>query len=227
MIAPALAFARPHFPIPLPHSKHCEQADCRDSITRLPPQQSGYPDLGEVTSPQSFIELAGLIQLIGEAADFDAASQSALPPGIEVSHDEWAPATRRDTTDRRLAQTSLAERFADPSAGSTTTPRWKLGRGGRYRSALGAIAASGSEKVRAAKQRALSFLRAAQQAGGSWIGSSGEVHATALALRGLLAAGVPLDDDTIVAGINWLIVNQQSGGAGTIRPRILHWHSPR
>jgi squalene-hopene/tetraprenyl-beta-curcumene cyclase len=65
--------------------------------------------------------------------------------------------------------------------------------------------------------RGVNFLRRTQRADGRWDSATGVryVHGTSLAVRGLLAAGVASEDDTVAAGINWLIVHQHpSGGWG-------------
>jgi squalene-hopene/tetraprenyl-beta-curcumene cyclase len=74
---------------------------------------------------------------------------------------------------------------------------------------LEAVATANCEQARPALERAHEFLRASQQADGSWTNSCGmeQVHATSAAVCGLLAAGVSNDDDTIAAGLNWLAVN--------------------
>jgi squalene-hopene/tetraprenyl-beta-curcumene cyclase len=65
--------------------------------------------------------------------------------------------------------------------------------------------------------RAVAFLRASQEADGSWFGRWGVnyIYGTWQALTGLAEVGVPGDDPMIVAGANWLLVHQQeSGGWG-------------
>ncbi len=80
--------------------------------------------------------------------------------------------------------------------------------------ALEALNSTDVPEARSARARAVAHLRATQGADGSWIGESAatQIHVTSWTLRGLLSADVPLDDDAIAAGVNWLVVHQQLGG---------------
>ena len=62
--------------------------------------------------------------------------------------------------------------------------------------------------------RAVAFLRNAQQADGSWAGhlGVGHIYGTWRALAGLAAVGVPTNDPALVAGANWLLAHQQASG---------------
>jgi squalene-hopene/tetraprenyl-beta-curcumene cyclase len=65
--------------------------------------------------------------------------------------------------------------------------------------------------------RAVDYLRATQEADGSWFGRWGVnyIYGTWQVVTGLAGVGVPLDDPMIVAGANWLLAYQQpSGGWG-------------
>lgn len=63
--------------------------------------------------------------------------------------------------------------------------------------------------------RAVAYLRLVQEADGSWRNSNGsqEILCTANAVRGLAAAGISRDDDSIAAAINWLVIRQERDGA--------------
>jgi hypothetical protein len=63
-------------------------------------------------------------------------------------------------------------------------------------------------------RRAVECLRHVQRADGSWDSLTGVrfIHGTSLAVRGLLSAGVAGDDDTVAAGLNWLVVQQKECG---------------
>jgi squalene-hopene/tetraprenyl-beta-curcumene cyclase len=85
---------------------------------------------------------------------------------------------------------------------------------GRVLEALGQL---GYRRGHPAVDRAVAYVRRAQNADGSWFGRWGVngIYGTWLALRGLAAVGVPTDDPTVVAGANWLLVHQQvCGGWG-------------
>lgn len=65
-----------------------------------------------------------------------------------------------------------------------------------------------------AVDRAVAYLRATQEADGSWFGRWGVnyIYGAWQALTGLSAAGVPTDDPAIVAGAHWLLAYQQPCG---------------
>lgn len=68
-----------------------------------------------------------------------------------------------------------------------------------------------------AVDRAVAYVRSAQEADGSWFGRWGVnyIYGTWQVLVGLRAVGVPVDDPAIVRGANWLLAYQQpSGGWG-------------
>ena len=79
---------------------------------------------------------------------------------------------------------------------------------------LEALAQLGYRLGDAAVDRAVAYVRRAQNADGSWLGRWGVngIYGTWQALSGLVAAGVPTDDAAVVAGANWLLVHQQVGG---------------
>ncbi len=68
-----------------------------------------------------------------------------------------------------------------------------------------------------AVDRAIGYIRAAQQADGSWFGRWGVnyIYGVWQSLTGLSEVGVKADDPAVVAGVNWLLAHQQpSGGWG-------------
>jgi squalene-hopene/tetraprenyl-beta-curcumene cyclase len=62
--------------------------------------------------------------------------------------------------------------------------------------------------------RAVEFVRRAQEADGSWFGRWGVnyIYGTWQALTGLIEVGVPQDDPAVVAGGKWLLAHQQANG---------------
>ena len=65
-----------------------------------------------------------------------------------------------------------------------------------------------------AVDRAVRYVRGAQEPDGSWFGRWGVnyIYGTWEAITGLVAVGVPADDPAVAAGANWLIAHQQSCG---------------
>ena len=85
--------------------------------------------------------------------------------------------------------------------------------------ALEALAQLGYRVGETAVNRAVAYLRRAQNADGSWFARGGVhgIYGTWQALSGLVAVGVTTDDPAVVAGANWLLVHQQlSGGWGEL-----------
>jgi squalene-hopene/tetraprenyl-beta-curcumene cyclase len=82
---------------------------------------------------------------------------------------------------------------------------------GRVLEALGKL---GRRLGDPAVDRAVAYVRSAQQADGSWFGRWGVnyIYGTWQAIAGLAAVGVPADDATIAAGTHWLLAHQQIGG---------------
>jgi len=62
--------------------------------------------------------------------------------------------------------------------------------------------------------RAVQYVRRTQNTDGSWFGRWGVnyIYGTWQAITGLAAVGVPSDDPSIVAGVNWLLAHQQACG---------------
>jgi squalene-hopene/tetraprenyl-beta-curcumene cyclase len=82
---------------------------------------------------------------------------------------------------------------------------------GRVLEALGKL---GYRVGHPAVDRAVAYVRGAQEADGSWFGRWGVnyIYGTWQALVGLSEVGVPASDPAIVAGANWLLAHQQACG---------------
>jgi len=110
----------------------------------------------------------------------------------------------RDNTRQFLCHVPFADHNAmiDPSTPDLTA---------RVLESLGQLGRRVGDPV---VDRAVKYLRAAQEADGSWFGRSGVnyIYGTWQALIGLRAVGVPTDDPQMVRGANWLLAWQQTGG---------------
>jgi squalene-hopene/tetraprenyl-beta-curcumene cyclase len=85
---------------------------------------------------------------------------------------------------------------------------------GRVLDALGQL---GRRLGDPAVDRAVAYVRRAQNPDGSWFGRWGVnyIYGTWQAVTGLTAVGVPANDPAVVAGAHWLLLHQQpSGGWG-------------
>jgi squalene-hopene/tetraprenyl-beta-curcumene cyclase len=80
---------------------------------------------------------------------------------------------------------------------------------------LEALGRLGKRAGDAAVDRAIAYVRASQQADGSWFGRWGVnyIYGTWQVLSGLAAVGVRPDDPLMVSGSQWLLAHQQPSGA--------------
>lgn len=83
---------------------------------------------------------------------------------------------------------------------------------GRVLESLAQLGMSRSDSV---VERAVRYLRATQEQGGSWYGRWGVnyIYGTWQVIAGLAAVGVPRDDTALVSGAEWLAAHQQPCGA--------------
>jgi squalene-hopene/tetraprenyl-beta-curcumene cyclase len=173
------------------------------------------------------IEMAWLVESLRAASDDLAEADESLPPDIQVSNDVAASSTtvRPGALQRRARR--VAEQFVRRLLDRQNVDGgWAPIAGNNSPSApdvtgavLEGLADCGGAPVRRAAERAIAHLRTAQRADGSWSSATGVrfVHGTSLAVCGLLAAGVPPEDDAVAAAVNWLVVHQQpSGGWGEL-----------
>jgi len=79
---------------------------------------------------------------------------------------------------------------------------------------LESLASMGRRAGDTAIDRGIAYLRKTQEADGSWFGRWGVnyIYGTWQALMGLTGVGIPHDDPTVVAGVQWLIAHQQASG---------------
>jgi squalene-hopene/tetraprenyl-beta-curcumene cyclase len=95
---------------------------------------------------------------------------------------------------------------------------------GRVLESLGKL---GYRLGHAAVDRAVAYVRRAQQPDGSWFGRWGVnyIYGTWQAITGLVEVGVPQDDPAVVAGAHWLLAHQQDcGGWGESPDSYQHPH---
>jgi len=179
---------------------------------------------GWMPSSPTTADLCGILSTVPTTTE--SAGDCGLPPGIEVcwdwpdndgsksasTHDiaEVAP-LMRDTFKRLLSRQNADGGWSECSTGRTQTCASAPDITGR---ALEALSSTDTLEARSARARAVAHLRATQGADGSWMGETAatQIQATSWTLRGLLSAGVPVDDGAIAGGANWLVVHQQPAG---------------
>ena len=191
-----------------------------------------YPDLDDT---------AMVLMALDQQFRVDNASEKSLPPSLQLvaetkagtSHearrhvrrlDKVAPAVDRGrrwmlamqnhdggwgafdkNNDRQfLCHVPFADHNAmiDPSTPDMT---------GRVLESLGRL---GWKVGQGPVDRAVAYLRRAQEPNGSWIGRWGVnyVYGTWQSLAGLAQVDLPRDDSAVIAGANWLLSYQQSSG---------------
>jgi squalene-hopene/tetraprenyl-beta-curcumene cyclase len=161
--------------------------------------------------------VAQLLQLISNAANLDATHNDTLPPQMEVGQALY------DRTPRAAFTNRLLERSRQLSETLTSHLVRQQRRDGSWGSVaqtgaiLEAIATAKCNLATSAIDRAIQFLRTRQCADGRWSeqSSSQDRLTTAVAVRGLAAAGIMNDDDAVCAGMNWLAAEQQPNGCWT------------
>jgi Squalene-hopene cyclase N-terminal domain/Squalene-hopene cyclase C-terminal domain len=176
------------------------------------------------------LELAARLRLAAACHRSDDAA-SLLPPDIQMLGDRTsakrAARQNEDVADFD-AQQQVTEELAELFLRQNCDGGWSsnhASNAGSDSDVTGAVLESlslhGVESMHSAIRRGAEYLRSTQRADGSWDSATGVrfVHGTSLAVRGLIAAGVALDDPAIAAGANWLLVHQQEiGGWGEAAP---------
>jgi squalene-hopene/tetraprenyl-beta-curcumene cyclase len=167
------------------------------------------PSAGQVTTPHSALGPRSVDPTEAAAAKMLDRATHAIRRGEDwmlamQNRDGGWGAFDRDNTRQFLCHVPFADHNAmiDPSTPDLTA---------RVLEALGQL---GRRVGDPAVDRAVSYLRNAQEADGSWFGRWGVnyIYGTWQALIGLRAVGVPTDDPQMVRGGNWLLAWQQSCG---------------
>jgi squalene-hopene/tetraprenyl-beta-curcumene cyclase len=156
-------------------------------------------------------DIVSVLRTLSGVPEHDPAATNALPPDIEIADRCTDCGNEANAAKRRLNRLGLlAASLIDwllqhqNRDGGWGTPEVTA-------TVIQAIAGY-RERARREIDAAIRYLRAAQQADGSWSDSSGAVHTTSLAVCALLAEGIDSEDDAIVAGLNWLRVEQSPAG---------------
>jgi squalene-hopene/tetraprenyl-beta-curcumene cyclase len=166
------------------------------------------------------VDLANVLHSLQAAVESnERPAQHILPPQIEVSRrrreiirrveNRWI--RRRSRLGSVVVRRLLEQQNAD--GGWSAVPDGESAPDVTG-AVLEAMSAFPAEMTPTATDRAIQFLRAAQRADGSWESATAVrlIHGTSLAVRGLLAVGVSPNDEAIAAGLNWILVHQQSSG---------------
>lgn len=175
-----------------------EQTGIEGSTEILPPEISVFSQQ-TATSPQD--AKAKIIRLDRVVSS----SQRAIAWMLAMQNKDggWG-AFDRDNDMEVLCHVPFADHNAmiDPSTPDLTA---------RVLEALGDW---GYTSAHSAVTKGLAYLRATQQADGSWYGRWGVnyIYGTWQVLVGLARIGVPNDDPMVVAGVNWLLAHQQPCG---------------
>ena len=193
----------------------------------------------KVLENQEQVDATTLASLLATLAVLQSSEQNhtnELPPHLSI-HDEvdeprsyrrWKSPARFDAAQAfggRLVNALVGCQNRDGSWTPTTQFR-----SGKHKSSNG-VAATGAVVVALSRwglahddpsiRQASIFLRQTQLANGSWHNApeGPSIHATSLAMRGLLAAGTTTEHEAIAAGVNWLLTQQTpAGGWGEFPP---------
>jgi squalene-hopene/tetraprenyl-beta-curcumene cyclase len=135
-----------------------------------------------------------------------------LPPDIQMTRDRMARFLARHR-DRELPQEAL-ESLASGARDALLERLSLAASAEELGSAIEALAEHGLPATHRSITFGATMLRTLQQADGSWSDAARQpsIESTAAAIRGLLAAGEDAKSDAVAAGINWLLVEQNSAG---------------
>jgi squalene-hopene/tetraprenyl-beta-curcumene cyclase len=172
-------------------------------------------------------EVSRLIQLLSNLEFSQTNCERALPPELEIwgdfqfeaSDEAELPGDFRERFQeivRRAIERLRASQNRDGGWGTTLSPFGRAVKSDLIATSnvLEALCGHLPEDHQPMLDRGIAYLRAAQQADGSWCNSDGhqQIECTSQAIRALLAASVTTDDETVAIGINWLVVEQQADG---------------
>jgi squalene-hopene/tetraprenyl-beta-curcumene cyclase len=185
------------------------------------------------------IEVTELLQVSGSLLALDTSTDPALPPKIKVAfrrsaatrgRRERRPAIQFEQFVDQLLRDALTLQQGDGGWSFSDRSRWNHRFRGLIRASArcqkgaseavptGTMLELLSRHARVANDtpiaRGVAFLRSRQRGDGRWESNDGTqpLFATACVVRGLLAVGIEGSDPIVAAGVNWLLVQQQSSG---------------
>jgi len=184
------------------------------------------------TASLSTSEICNLAECLRRSAAAESGSSFALPPDIDVRWDwqyaddcaEQIPNGRSEVVDSAIATCVKRLRSGQqPDGGWCNAERSRRSMHSSEPDVTGAalellaecsIDESADEQRQAAFDRGGDFLRLGQCGDGHWATSdrTRQIQCTFLAIRGLIAAGASIDEDSIAAAANWLVIQQQPTG---------------
>jgi len=187
-------------------------------------------------------ELANIVGMLRSLIVSGGKESCALPPEIEARGDRYQSGANRDPTKKRLDRVGrivetltkqlLLQQLADGGWGVDCSLEGKaLSKSspditGEVLETIGSLDCG---ETTTAIERAVAYLRVSQCADGRWESDfgTGAILATSRVVCGLVAAGVPTSDESIAAGVNWLMIQQQSDGGfgGLPRPAAAENHA--
>ncbi len=162
-----------------------------------------------------------LLTFVERASRSSRSAVGGLPPRLSIAADE-RPLPAAAKSDTRAAARRLAGMLLRGQCRDGGWAEQELIGDRRSRATsetmttavvLEALGRAGGRSGARILERAMGLLRKRQQADGRWTGHRGcDVTVTAQVLMGLVAAGVPSNDEAIVAGINWLFSYEEPAG---------------
>ncbi len=173
--------------------------------------------------------LASLLTTLTMLKSGDQNNSNELPPHLSIhdevddprSYDQWESATDFDsmeTLGTRLVNALVGGQNRDGSWTPITPSRSGNDKASSKVAATGtvviALSRYGLVQDDPSIRQATTFLRQTQLANGSWnhVLEGPSIHATSLAIQGLLAAGTTTEHEVIAAGVNWLLAQQSPDG---------------
>jgi squalene-hopene/tetraprenyl-beta-curcumene cyclase len=173
--------------------------------------------------------LASLLTTLTMLKPGEQNKSNELPPHLSIhdevddprSYDQWESSTGFDSIEAlgtRLVNALVGGQNRDGSWTPTTQFRSGNDKASNKVAATGTVVIALSRYGMAhddpSIRQASIFLLQTQLANGSWnhVLEEPSIHATSLAIQGLLAAGTTTEHEVITAGVNWLLTQQSSDG---------------